>query len=655
MLGTANLTGTLDPRLIDIDGSLQGRGAEVLGHPLGDMNAKLIGSIDTEKATIRADGIPFLDGIWNLGATYVTQIDDNPVYETTLDLSVDHLPLPKVSQFLHEPPVAGIFSGHWYVNFPGLNPDPAKIGITGGGKIHAFAASYLAADDVTFTTSVKDGIFKIDPLRLTRGNYGKIEAHAQVALDQWRQPTASVAFTAFPIDIPAEALQLQLWGGSNSIKVYLPQAESTDADARKLRVATDLNIRSVVAINNQPEGEIRTDAHMNGRVITLKSSGELLGGTIGADAVADIDHLHTQTRANATWKEIQSDRIVHLYEGLKGFGGTYSGSAHILPAPVPRALEPLAVDVYLQSAKGHWKAVNIGDAELHAFLGEHRFIASDAQASMIHLAGGTINPWFSSSDHLDTIPLPNGGAQINGITVSNQLNFMLHDLQIDQFVEAFDPGHSPGLGKLGGKLFLLSAPTRQIKSPTQAIAATGPATAPSGAAADAARKQEALHKLLQSTTVDGNLVVTESDMGNYGPIAALYNFMHLGADVHKPTGRGTVAMRMEEGNLHISDFHYFNRGIEVRGVATVPQTWLLEDSPIEGSAFGTLSPLKNIKLPLFSELDAVLSGLQKNLTTIEFKGIVVNATKDYVRLVSLSQIGKELHGILVGELGENRQ
>jgi hypothetical protein len=654
VLGTANLVGTLEPRAIDISGALKGRGAEVLGHPVGDMNANLVGSIDEEKATIRADGIPFLDGIWNLGATYVTELDGNPVYETTVDLSVDHLPLHKVSEFLHQPVIDGVFAGHWYVGFPGLNPEATQIGITGAGKIHGLAASYLVADEVTFTTSMKDGIFKIDPIRLTRGNYGKIEASAQLAISQWRQLTASVAFSAFPIEIPSAAVGLQLWGGSSAINIYLPDAKSKDADAQKLRATTDLNIRTVVAINNQPEGEIRTIARMQGRAVNLKSTGDILGGAIAADAAVDIDHLPTQTRANITWKDLQSDRVVRLYPEMKGLGGTYSGSAVLQPATVGRPLEPLAVDVYSSSAKGHFRAIAIGDAELHAFIGDHRLIASDARASTFHVAGGAVDYWFASSGHIDTLPLPNGQEKPIGITVSNQLNLTLRSLNIDQFVSAVDPGHKPGFGRLGGELFLLSAPQRRTLS-AGASATTAPTTGPAAAAQSAAKKQEALRNVLRSSTLDGMLAIADSDMGNYGPIAALYNLMHLGINSRSPTGYGTIALHMEQGILHISDFHYFNRGIEIRGIATVPETWKLEKSPIEGAAFGTVSPLKNIKLPLFAELDAVLTGLQKSVTTEEFKGTVENPIKDYVRPVSLSQLGSELRGILLGEIGENRQ
>jgi hypothetical protein len=81
--------------------------------------------------------------------------------------------------------------------------------------------------------------------------------------------------------------------------------------------------------------------------------------------------------------------------------------------------------------------------------------------------------------------------------------------------------------------------------------------------------------------------------------------------------------------------------------------WDVADNPILGSAVGTARPLKNIKLPLFAEADAVLSELQGQLTTVEFKGTVREPNKDYIRLVSLAKAGKELRSLVLGEVSSN--
>ena len=167
--------------------------------------------------------------------------------------------------------------------------------------------------------------------------------------------------------------------------------------------------------------------------------------------------------------------------------------------------------------------------------------------------------------------------------------------------------------------------------------------------------QDMLRSLLRSTTLDGTVAIANADLGNFGPVSFLYNAMHIGGNVRKPTGHGTVALHMEQGQLHISNLYYFNRGIEVRGVITASDMWRLPDNPIEGSVAGTARPLKNIKLPLFAEADAILSALQGELTSVGFKGTIKEPTKGGIRQLKLAELGGELRGILLGEVGASGQ
>lgn len=664
--GRAHLDGVLDlfdQTQIAVTGSLDSEDATVLGHIVGEVHAKVVGAIDNEQASLHADGIPFLGGTWDLGGQYIMQQDNKPVYATDLSLNVKDLPLPHLTQFLKMMTVQGVFDGAWKISFPGLRPVPERIVVTGGGTVKNFAASDLIADDVTFKTWLNDGKFKVDPIVIRRGNYGRIDAHADLALSQWRQVHAGINFAAFPINLPAADVGVQLWGGTDRVEFFLPESAAQAPEGRQLRVEADLNLRTVIAVHQQPEGEVRLAVAMRGRTLDLRElHGDLLGGTLTADAVSDLDHLYSQTRANVSWNRLQSDRFVRLFPQLKGFGGTFAGTARLQPDPNPRALEPLKLDVMSHATAAHWRTIQIGDAQIHAFLGRHRLIAADMTPSLLRLAGGNIDFWFSSSGHVDTVLDAAGVEQTTGTTISNQLNLTLRSLQIDQVVKAYDPTHPPGFGLINGSLFMLSAPKTTILADAASSAALAPAesgtTRPTtGSTRPAvntilAQQQNLLQRLLRTTTLDGNLNLEASDLGGYGPIAALYNAMHIGQDVRKPTGRGNVSLHMENGRLHLSNLYYFNRGIEVRGVATADQVWLLPDNPIHGSVAGTARPLKSIRFPLFAEADAILTGLQKTLTSIEFGGTVHNPGN--YRLVSLSQLGGELRGIILGEIGQSR-
>ena len=676
IVGQASLEGVLWPKNdIAIAGSLESRDAELFGHPVGDMRTLVKGGITNERAWLGADAIPFLDGIWSLGADYVMQQADRDVYRTTVSMSVAHLPLRRLTQFFNAQEVLGRFDGSWNIEFPGLVPRPDQIIAHGDGTIQDMAVSYLVADKVSVQATLQDGTFRVDPIQLTRGGYGRIDAHADLSLNQWRQVHAGLLFSAWPIEIPQAQLTLQLWRGANQIDIALPDARATEPDARKLRVETNLQLRTAISMRQQPEGEVNFGLSMHGRTVDLRAlNGSLFGGTISGDAVTDLDRIFQQSRATLAWRNIQSDRFVRLFPQLKGFAGTFSGHARLEPSTDPRPLEPLALGVYLHSTAAHWQTVRIGDGELNAYIGKDRIIGDDFRPSSLQIANGLLRFWFSSSSHYDVEPLPNGvGGRITGVTISNQLNVGLEAIEVDQFVKAFDPRHPPGFGRLGGQLFLLSAPkTRTLAAIAKSAAevstatqlttrpatnsATVPATraAPTAPAQTIAQQQSMLQQILSTTTLDGTLQLQNSNLANFGPIRFLYDLMRLGGDVRTPTGHGSVALHMEQGKLHISNLYYFNRGIEVRGIATADQMWNIPDNPIQGSAIGTARPLKNIHLPLFAEADALLSAVQGELTSIEFKGTVRNPVKDYVRQLRLTQLGGELRGLLLGELGANR-
>jgi len=659
--GNAKLSGTLLPLKVGIEGRLFGRNAVVLNHVIGDLTTGLKGDIDYQKATIRADAIPFLDGLWTLGATYVTHENDKPVYATEVDVSVEHLPLRKVSEFLDVPRMEGKFDGRWYVYYPRLKPDPTKMIITGGGAIGNVTVSSFVADNVTFKTTLKNGQFSIDPIEVTRGSYGKIQARASTSVDQFRRILVGVELAQFPVDF-GSALAVQTTGGSKQIVVMLPDAKSADPLARKLRVEGEVTTRTAVALSQQPLGEIRSTTLFRGRTAYLtKMDGDLLGGTIDGSGSADIDDLN-QSKLWFEWKGVQSDRFVRMYPQLKGFGGTFSGNARLQPARMPRPLEPMQIDAYLHSNGGHWRTIRLGDGQVHAFANPetYQFIASESEVTSMQLGGGSIDFWFAGSRHIDTAPTPEGVEKETGVTISNLVNVTLNNLQVDQFVQAFDPKHAPGLGKLNGAIYTLSAPKTQTLANIASDATTQPATtAPSTTAPTATaasiQQQTMLAHILATTTLDGDLRLDEGDLGKLGVIAFLYNAMHLGQDVRNPTGHGNVALHMEQGLLRISNLYYFNRGVEVRGVVNAESMWAVPDNTISGSVVGTVRPLKNIKLPLFAEADALLNQLQGGLTGVEFKGPLIDPVgKGSIKLISLSQFGAELKNLLLGEIGANR-
>lgn len=653
--GEADLAGKLQPMDVAITGFLDGRDASILGHPVGDMRTAVAGHIDSDKADVHANGIPFLGGAWDIGATYVMFENDNPVHATTVNLGVQHLPLNRVAAFLKTEQLQGMFAGQWNVYFPGLKPDPARITVSGKGRVQNLVASYLVADELNFQTSLQDGKMKIAPIQLRRGSYGRVDAQASADVNQFRQIDAGIQFTAWPVELPGE-IGLQLWRGAQNIQVMLPDAKAKDPAARKLRVNANADLRADLAFHQQPEAEVRVVASMRGRSVQLDSiEGNLFGGTMRGKGVTDLDQPF-QSRLDLQWSNLQTSRAVQLYPQLKGLVGTFGGSLHLAPATTPRPLEPLALDVYLTSNQAHWKTVQIGNSELHAFVGTNRLIESDVRKSTVKIADGTLGVWLTARRHRDAQINPQGQWVPTGHTQSVQLSLDLSNISIDQFVQAYDPDHAPGLGRLRGSFNLLSAPREtplvQLATVSTQVPATGPASRPAANSA-AAAQESLLQYLLRTTAVDGKLTLTRSNLAQFGPIEGLYNIMHLGNDIRQPTGKGDVSLHMEGGLLQVQNLHYFNRGVEVRAVATLPDMWKFPDNPISGTAVGTIRALKNVRLPLIREADAILGALQGELTTIEFEGSVRG--KKIYRVLSLKEMGAEIRALILGDVGGSSQ
>jgi len=135
---------------------------------------------------------------------------------------------------------------------------------------------------------------------------------------------------------------------------------------------------------------------------------------------------------------------------------------------------------------------------------------------------------------------------------------------------------------------------------------------------------------------DARIKVTESDLKGTQVIGSLYNLMRLDMSGNVPTGVGYAAFRLENATLSLTRFLYFNRGTEVRVAAEITDIWDMPDSPLHGTAFGSLRPLKDIKLPFFAEADKAMSAIQKEAVTVEIGGSVRDPKTRPIPFASLS-------------------
>ena len=143
--------------------------------------------------------------------------------------------------------------------------------------------------------------------------------------------------------------------------------------------------------------------------------------------------------------------------------------------------------------------------------------------------------------------------------------------------------------------------------------------------------------------------LTQTDLGNFGPIAALYNLMNAGGgNANDPTGYGSVDMAFEQNILHVNTFRFYNRGIDAHGLADIGPIDYddLEGTRIGGQVVGSVRTLKDSKVKLFRDFDQYFSALQHGLTSINVGGSIDNMTYDNA---GLADIGTAMRELLVGD------
>jgi hypothetical protein len=102
-------------------------------------------------------------------------------------------------------------------------------------------------------------------------------------------------------------------------------------------------------------------------------------------------------------------------------------------------------------------------------------------------------------------------------------------------------------------------------------------------------------------------------------------------------------LTLEQSVLKVTNFRFFNRGIDARGLFSIgPSVWDLHEAQAGGQVTGALRPLKNSRISFLAELDELSSSLQGALTTINISGTVGQPKYNLAAFSQLSGALKEL-------------
>jgi hypothetical protein len=648
--GEASVRGTVfQPRNLEIEGKLLGEGVTAYNRSIGDLNVKITGHADNDKAVLKSDQLELLKGRWSFDAQYARQ--DNAV---TANLRVADLDLKEVGDLLvpfnpnDTRPVrrtkqdvdllSGRVTADWRFDLPHADKD--RIKVDGTVKARDVRAPGFVADAVDARTVLENGTLTIGPIHLARaitrtvdGAEKRLEGKADAAfsadLDDLTQVTASLNLASWPLEAGADGW-IDISGGTQELVIDL----SSDPDAKQKylpgKSATgSIHFATSLALKGQTLGTTEIIGDFMGRMLDLRKFDiQTLDGNVTGNGIIELEKP-LEARAFFSWENVNSKRLVELFPALRGLEGVYTGRLRVKPSVEPRALGPLAVGLELVPEGGRYNAIEIGKTTILAYADLNRFVLNDPAdlASTMEIAGGQLKLWGRVSYH---------ELQKTRDAISSQLLVDFKDLDLNQIVHAVHPKATDTPGRLDGSMTIIGA-TR------------GPRFRP---LAPGEPPPEFVEKFATAFVAHGPVRLSGAKLGRLRVFSDLYDLMSLGQNVKQNNGVGSVEVRFENGNVELNNLRYFNRGTEVRAIFTIEQIWKGSKAPLYGSAIGSVRPLASLDLPFIAEIDRVIALLSADLASIGIDGTVEDPNPYQI---GLRDLGGGLKTLLLGDVPQTKE
>lgn len=666
------------PLDLKLSGTLYGKGFKIKEHVVGDVAIRLDGHADPSHLQIGTTKMELLGGIWDLDANLRYQ-----QWHSSLDMRLKELSLAQLDNFAAPPPnLRGMMSGHWDIGLPEFDvkrmtasgdyhiekagilqaapsapaeaavaaplnkpvgapeeiiaahveraatspvtvvPAPAKnipttlrsMPVASAPTTLPIAANATVipiADDITGKINVADGVVTLDSIRLVRkparGSEGIAVAKITFPIFSPRQMHVEANAAAWPLTLRNTNTQ------ELSNVIFWARTKGIDLDLKHLSAVGPLVLDATIAVKDQTIG-LHVDSQFAGRRLLLNSiSGVGLGGDIAGNGFIDFDKPLT-SEGEVQWNNVDAQSIITLVPVLNGLGGKFSGTVRFSPTDYPTdrdATGPFAFSGEFCSSGGNWKGLPVGNAY---FIAHGDYVAASKSAKQSaravidrldwDLAGGNMKGW-------SRVTWYNGEPFL-------QVNLNLDKLSLDEIVRAARPpgqAHKPTPGLLSGPI----------------MAAGNPFT----------------ERGQQSASGEAKITLTNSDLVNVKAVNLLYSIMSVQLGPPVPTGKGFIEARLEGKRLEIPAMHYFNRGADIWANAAVVDIFEGRSSPIEGTAAGSIKPLRDLKLPFMADVDKIISALSGSIATVSLQGTVGDPKP---KVIPFADSGETFRRFMVGEV-----
>ena len=349
-------------------------------------------------------------------------------------------------------------------------------------------------------------------------------------------------------------------------------------------------------------GRIEPTAGLAGRLNIDELTMRMRKGDISGKGFFDTQHPYV-SRFDLAWNRLTSDDLRPWFPEIGSAPGLVSGSLHVQPAEGPHPLEPLEVRLLAQSEGIEYIGMAIGNIAADGFLGPGRFVFPDTpdHPTQISLAHNAIHFWGRVSRQ------PNGVDEL--FVEVNPRNLELETL----LPAGAKIARTPGL--LNGQITLTGQPQHFDRIVGQ-----------------------------------GSLTLDHSDLAGIGPIAFLYELMHVGHDANKPTGNGTIDFTIRNNNIYLSAVRYFDKGADILLSGEIDRITDLPHSPVSIVAVGSVRPLASIHLPGVTDFDEVLAAIQRSALAIRITGPLDRPRQ---KKIPFSEVGQEMKGLLFGDANKD--
>lgn len=418
--GQLQITGTVNPPDLAMNGELYGRDLVLRRRTIGNLRVELSGELNAEGAQLRTTELDLLGGKWSL----IGALPANRKQPAKLQVDVRSLPLKEVADLTDLKDLSGTADASVRFELPSLR-------ITAHGTFAARDVKFqdIQLDRAAGQVDLRNNQFRAAPMELAYRD-GKGSAELELPIDRPTQMNLQLSLDRWPVTRANASAEI-----SGQTKLAL--------DLSTLSASGPLTLHATLTEQKRPVGTFHLAGEIERQTLTAKQiNADLLGGTLAGTASVNWKNL-LLTHAELNWTGIDASAFAAWIPRLDGLSGTLSGAAQLRPVSHREALGPLQLDVTQVAENAAYNGMQLSGAKITAYLDLDRIVTENAQ---LDFAGGVAKVFARASKR-------------PGEAVATLLTVDFDGLDLNQLVHAADPKNPDSMpGRAAGSATIAGNP-----------------------------------------------------------------------------------------------------------------------------------------------------------------------------------------------------